>query len=215
MIKEILDTYIQVKEEAKKTRVRSGKFSPSLFGSCLRRQIWNRQDKPISNPPDDRSLRVFECGHIFHKFIQDLLPTHQVEVEVEEDDVKGFADIVTEGEVIDIKSQHSKAFWYSKRVGYDIKKEKRNNIMQVCYYALKLNKPIGRLVFMSKDDLCMDEWTFTATQWEDAINRELETLRMWWEAEKDPPAVPRLYNGSECKFCNFKDACAKQEGKFE
>ena len=206
MIQEILDKYIQTKEEEKKARVRSGKFNPSLFGACYKRQIWNRENRPQSNPPDDRSLRVFQCGNIFHQFIQDLIPEDHCEVEVNEEDVKGFADIVTETEVIEIKSQHSRAFWYSKKPGYDIKKEKKNHIMQVCYYALMLGKPTARLVYVSKDDLCMDEYTFTVKQWEDCINEELRTLRLRW-ANKDATAQPRLYNGKECQYCGWLTDC--------
>jgi hypothetical protein len=211
MIQELLDEHINKNQEAKKDRVRSGCYSPSLFGACYRRQVWNREDKEVTNPPDDRALRVFECGNIFHDFVQRLLPDHQCEVEVKEPDISGRADIVTEEEVIELKSHHSRAFWYSSKEGYDIKKEKKNNIMQVCYYALQLKKERARLVYISKDDLCINEWTFTPTQWEDAINEELRKLRHWWEVRKTPPAEPRLYKGKECQYCAFKDTCNEKE----
>ena len=219
MIQELLDKYIKDKQEERKDRVRSGKIKASSLGQCFRRQIWDREDKEVSNPIDARTLRVFQCGDIFHEFIQRMLPEHETEVTIEEDDVICRADIVTDTEVQEIKSIHSRAFWHMHKEGYDIKTQKRNNIMQVCYPALKLKK-LARLVFVSKDDLCIDEYTFDPKQWEDAINKELRTLRHWWETRKLPEARPRLYpqkDGSfnECKYCQFKTDCKEKEKENE
>jgi len=79
---------------------------------------------------------VFKCGNIFEDFVSVYLPdTIQKQVKVETEDVKGYADYVLPDEVVDLKSQHSKSFWWSKRPDYDINVEKRPNILQVMTYA--------------------------------------------------------------------------------
>ena len=133
---------------APKPRIRSGKYSPSSFGMCYRQQFWNRQDKPQSNPADERSLRVFAAGQLFHDFVQNIIigdVAATKEVKVESDDVLGYADLVIENEVVDIKSQHSKSFWWMAKKECDIKKEKYSNWLQVMYYTRELGKDFGRL----------------------------------------------------------------------
>jgi hypothetical protein len=204
----LLDRKLAEKED----RVRSGKFSPSMFGRCFRAQVWNRDNFPQSNEPDERTLRVFQAGHLFHEFVQGVLG-HDNEVLVEIEDVKGFADVVTETEVIDLKSQHSKAFWYMEKGNYDIISEKVGNVLQCCFYAVVLNKPVFRLVYISKDDLCIKEYPFETDMFSAKVDTELKMLRSWWDTRADalPPAEPRAYNGKECQYCNWRDICGKIE----
>ena len=200
----------------------TGKFSPSSFGMCYRAQIWNRMDVKKSNPPDARSLRVFKAGSLFHDFVQDLLPDIETyEVPVESNDVKGFADIVRENEVIDIKSQHSKAFWWMVKKNCDIKKEKYNNWLQVLYYARELKKGFGRLVFISKDDLCIKEYVQPLDEhWLGQLDAELKALRYLWKKQEIPPAQPRCEPTAKgtywhCDYCNWKDKCNSLEKENE
>jgi hypothetical protein len=212
-------------------RERSGKWSPSSFGYCYRNQYWNRKNEPQSNPPDERNLRVFAVGQLFHDFVQNIIcPKHLVlpdfgdkkgrEVLIESDDVKGFADIVTPNEVIEIKSQHSKSFWYmAKYKGDDIKKEKYSNWLQVGYYARELEKQFMRLVFVSKDDLCIQEYVQPLDDyWLNEIYEELQTLRYLWEQEELPLAEPRCEpnkNGEfwQCTYCAWQNKCKEIEAK--
>lgn len=219
-IQELLDEALTPQE-----RERSGKFNPSSFGNCYRAQIWNRQNQPKSNPPDARALRVFHAGKLFHDFVQGLMTKDnncQIEVEIQEDDVKGFADLVTETEVIDIKSQHSKSFWWMAKKDADIKKEKYGNWLQVMYYAIKLNKPFARLVFVSKDDLCINEYVQPVdSYWKAEVQAELSMLRQWWLVEEHPFALPRCEPKTDkktkavtywqCLYCNWFDKCKQVE----
>jgi hypothetical protein len=154
---------------------------------------------------------VFAVGHLFHEYIQSQLEGYEKEVKVETDDILGFADLVSEDEVIDIKSQHSKAFWYMKKDSYDITKEKYTNILQVMTYCYLLGKPKGRLIFVSKDDLCTEEYGFHLDKWFGEVTTEIQTLREWWigmEATSElPPAIPRAYGGKDCQYCMFLDRC--------
>lgn len=205
---------------------RSGKWSPSSFGRCYRNQYWNRLDKPQSNPLDARTLRVFKAGGLFHDFVQRLLiekNKYEVEVLVESADVKGFADMVSENEVVDIKSQHSKAFWYMAKIKTDeqVKKDKYPNWLQVLYYTRELHKEFGRLVFISKDDLCIKEYVQPLDDfWLNQLEEELSVLRAIWVAQNLPPASPRCFIGKdgksrECNYCNYRDLCKQTEKKNE
>lgn len=205
----------------RKERERSGKWSPSSFGKCYRAQYWNRKDEPKSNPPDERTLRVFKCGDLFEDFVAGLImkDNHcEQQVLIETDDVKGFADFVFENEVTDIKSQHSKSFWYmAKYKNDDIKKDKYPNWLQVGYYARELKKEFMRLVFISKDDLCIKEFVQKLDDyWLAEIEKELITLRGLWSKQGLPPAKPRCEprkDGTywECDYCNWKDKCKEIE----
>jgi CRISPR/Cas system-associated exonuclease Cas4 (RecB family) len=209
----------------KPDRVRSGLYSPSLLGSCYRRQYYNMTGEIQSNPPDNRALRIFRVGDIFHQLIQDTLTKAnfdiKVEVEVKDDLFKGFADIVTIDTVIDIKSVHSKSFWYMSKTE-DIKKEKYSNWMQVALYAQLLGLNRFGLCFVSKDDLCVQEYydTFDDFYWAGQLDEE-RTKLSWYKKEKTlPPAEPRLYGidkktnkPKECEWCSFKDTCFKLEKK--
>jgi len=201
----------------------SGLISPSSLGQCFRRQYWARKGEMPSNPIDDRAIRVFKCGNLFEKFVVDNLlkvnPELKTQVEITKDDIHGYADIVTADEVIDIKSQNSKKFWY---VAQEIKAGKKvedifyNNWMQVMTYAWVLGKEKAGLVFVSKDDLCIEQYTLPLDEyWKNEIDMELTKIRYYWDSKTLPPVSPRLYwkekeqKFGECGWCPFKDKCGE------
>ena len=212
MITELIDKAL----ERKGDRIRSGKYSPSSLGRCYRNQFWNRLDEPISNPIDTRTERVFKAGDLFHNFVQDLIikdhPEAQKEVLVKTPDFKGYADLVLSDEVIDIKSQHSKAFWYRSKLEWkDLEPKLYCNILQVVFYAYYLEKPKARLVFVSKDDLCIQEFPLEVEIWDKELMKEILALITIWEEQKLPPAIPRAYDGKECRWCLWRDKCNQIE----
>lgn len=214
-IQEIIGEDLRTERDSRSKRVRSGLYSPSSLGKCFRAQYWNRKNEPITNPPDERTLRIFSVGDIFHKWIQERIrkvnPDIQCEVPVKTDSFYGFADIVNGDEVIDIKTMHSKGFWYLDKCE-DIKKEKYTNWLQVMFYAINLGKKYAKLCFVSKDDLCINEYREEVNDyWINEINKEIQTLELIWHVQKTPPAQPRAYGGKECGYCQFKDACGKLE----
>lgn len=203
-----IDAYLKDKQEKSLTRERSGKWSPSKFGRCFRMQYWSRKNEPATNLPDERTLRVFECGNVFHDYVKKFLPDTFQEVLVEIDDVKGYADIVDKEAVYDIKSCHSYKFHYMDEPSYDIGTEELPKILQVIYYAKYLNKQKGVLVYVSKDDLCMKEPVFMVEgRWGDILNIELMMLREFWTKGVLPPPEPRAYGGYEGKYCQYLDKC--------
>lgn len=203
----------------KKPYPRSGKWSPSSFGKCFRAQFWNRKDELKTNVPDKRTLRVFKVGNLFEEFVVSLLGDVQRQARIETEDILGFADIVRPNEVVDIKSQHSKSFWYmAKYKKNQVIEDKKPNWLQVMYYVRELKKDFGRLVFISKDDLCVEEFVQPMNEfWESELTEELCNLRGWWEIDELPPAKPRCFFNkksntySECKYCGWKDKCKEIE----
>lgn len=217
-LSQMIDEKLIKEQETRKDRIRSGKYNPSYFGRCYRLQVFNRANVPQSNPADILGLRKFAVGKLFHTFVQNLLPEHRNEVLVETEDILGYADIVIDSEqtVWDIKSQHSKSFWYMEK-SQDIEKDKETNILQVMAYVYLLNFQWGKLCFISKDDLCIAQYAFHIDKWKARVEKEIEALRYWWDVYKNedslPPAEPRAYNGKDCEYCNWKDHCFKLQGK--
>jgi hypothetical protein len=213
---ELVDKKLLEEQEKHKGRIRSGKFSPSSFGRCLRAQVLNRANVEKSNPTTILSLRKFAAGKLFHKFVQDLLPETRIEVAVETDDIFGYADVVVDSEktVWDIKSQHSKAFWYMQK-STDISKDKETNILQVMTYVYLLGYEKGNLCFLSKDDMCIAEYSFDIKDWKPRVEKEISLLKTAWEKYQEtkelPPASPRAYNGNEGKYCDWQDYCVSYE----
>jgi hypothetical protein len=146
-------------------------------------------------------------------------PDWQTQVEVNFEDIHGYADLVTPDEVADVKSQHSRKFWYNTKemqAGKDIKEMFYPNWLQVMTYARILGKPKARLIYVSKDDLCIQEYCLEFdTHWEKELDRELLLIRGFWTIKELPKATPRLYGGmetkKECSYCQFKDKCNATE----
>ncbi len=216
-IQKLVQEALNKKQEDRKLRTRSGLWSPSSFGQCFRRQYWNRKNEPPTNPPDDRTLRVFMCGEIFHDFIKQYVEAPK-EVEVRTEDTLGYADIVLGDEIIEIKSQNSRAWFHMAKEaekGKSISESKPEHVLQGSFYAINLDKPFLHLVYIDKDTLCMSEYRLAMTPQNRAnLALELATLNDFWKNGEIPPASPRLYSGAkECEYCQFKDKCFTLEGK--
>ena len=212
-ISEIIDRKLLDEQIKKSQRARSGKWNPSSFGRCYRYQFWNRKNKPHSNPVGVNTLRIFKVGELFHNFVQQFFTPEQREIQTETEDILGFADIVLETEVIDIKSIRSFAFKLFKKKDYDITVDKYDNILQLMVYVWLLKKEAGRLVYIDKDTLEIKEFIFNLPNWIDKVKEELEILQGYWKQDKLPPPLARVYNGKECNYCVFQDTCYGLQGK--
>ena len=253
------------KEQEERKHEPSGCITPSSLGQCFRRQLYKRRGEPVSNPPDERGLRIFKMGHSVHQTIYDMVrttkepkqavkdilmsglanehidkivdkildviknppsinPNIQIEVEVKVDDILGYADIVTDEMVIDIKSVHSRKFWYMGRKKDEdedaaverFRTDQKDNILQVMCYCYMLDRPMGSLVYVSRDDWCINQYKFELKDWTTEVTDELFILRKFWENGETPRAVPRLYKQKdgkykECSYCQFLDTCTKKE----
>ena len=220
----------ELNRDNSKNRKRSGKYIASNLGRCYRLQYWYRLGEPFSEELDARTLRVFKAGDLFHEFVQNIVSKQenvQIELQGEDDDFIWRADIVLPDEVIECKSQHSRAFWHNKKAREEGKFEEKKepNILQATFNAMKFNKPKARLVMISKDDLCIDEYIFFVDKWKEKLNNEINTLMDWWAKKELPPAEPRAYKSfkkdgtieiKDCDYCPFKTTCVETEkGKEE
>ena len=214
---DIIDKALMEEQEKNVNRIRSGKISPSGFGTCFRKQYYDRLNIPKTNPPDLNSLRRFKCGKLFHDYIQKFIPKAQTEVKYEDDDVLSYIDIVLDDRTVEIKSVHSRQFWYFTQKGFNINVDKRPNILQAVSGAMFMNKPMATLLFVSKDDLCTSEYDFKVEVWKDEVTEELNTLKYYFNNKEIPKAIPRAFNSvdlgdKECdKYCGFRDYCYKCE----
>ncbi len=218
-VQKIVDDYLLERQRKSQEREKSGKWSPSLFGRCYRLQFYNRKKVKPTNLPTITALRRFRAGDLFHDFIQKLLPEHQTEVKVETESILGFADIVFDNEVADIKSipafvmRRMKKRRYDPKEKYNIEEDKFANILQVTSYAYLLHKPQARLIFICKESLDIEEFVFSLAKWQDKVIEELNILDGYWKKDKLPPALPRAYNKEDCKYCIYRDRCKKEEAK--
>ena len=194
---------------------RPHRFSPSSFGRCYRLQYWNRKAEPISDPPDTKGMMKMAEGTKTHEMVQSYLPKEVVEVEILTDDVKGYADIVTEDCVYDIKTCDEWQFKRYWRIPTDkAVLAKSSNFLQVCWYALELKKKYACIIGWIKGTLreeCRVEHKIEAMEFYPQLVEELDTLRMFWLKEELPPAVPRAFGGYDCNYCNWRTKCKELE----
>ena len=216
-IQKIIDEDLLSKQ---KPREYSGKIGASSLGQCYRRTYWAIKREPPTNPPDTRTLRVFECGNLFHEYIQNKLTDYQLEQAYEDDVVSIRVDGVNEEEVLEIKSMHSRGFWRMDKEleTKTIQEIKPQHVLQLMCGCKYFNKKIGRLVYVSKDDLCIKEFRLIVDIAQlKRVEEEIATIKRWIDGDTLPPAEPRLYGlnkkgyARECEYCNFKDKCTEVE----
>ena len=203
-----IDEYIK---SGRGVHVGSGKYKPSNLGRCYRLQYWARKGEEETNKPDERLLRVFECGKIFHNWVQNIIKEGvEIEKRIETPDFVGYADMVNTDEVIELKTVHSYQFHHLK--DETISETKLPNILQGMFYVKELGKKRLKLVMISKDDLCIAEYVFEYDKFEMKLREEIATLKNWWDRQELPPAIPRAYTKKnkvgvteckDCEYCNF------------
>lgn len=208
-----IDTELLKQQEDAKKRERSGKWSPSKLGRCFRYQYWSRANETETNLPDITALKRFEVGDLFHGYIQEFFPKEQIEVLVETDNIKGYADIVLVDEVIDVKSVNDWAFKFLTEKDFDVDKAKPEACMQVSLYAKLLEKPKASLLFINTKSLTTVQCEVDLIKWIPEVNKELSKLNAYWLVKGLPKAEPRCYNGKECSYCSFLTKCNQIEGK--
>ena len=189
------------------------KFRVSDAGRCHLMRYWKRQGKPFSDVPDERTLRIFEVGRVFHIWLQNLLRLKKVlvaeEFEVQDKHRIGHVDAVVMTEqglvLYDFKTVHSKKFHYMKKFETD---GDRHYAMQAYTYAMML--PFGvtdiRIAYISKDDLCIREVSIN----EEYPNIDEWVLKDWvkliecWDSQTEPEPNPMDW---ECGYCGYKSSC--------
>jgi CRISPR/Cas system-associated exonuclease Cas4 (RecB family) len=207
MLANLVDAYIA---EKRAESIRShDKFRVSDAGRCHLMRYWKRQGKPFTDEPDARTQRVFEVGHVFHVWLQDLLTEKKMlvgkEFEVEDIHRVGHVDAIVmaqEGLILyDFKTVHSRKFHYMRNGDGD-----RHYAIQAYTYATML--PFGvvdiRVAYISKDDLCIEEISVNTDDISDYVMQDWQTLINAWNRNLEPEPNPMSW---ECKYCSYKSSC--------
>lgn len=198
-------------QEERKTRERSGMWTPSRFGRCFRHQIYSRRNVPESNPSDVEFLKRCKLGALIHKYAQGFFPESDCEIKITKDDIVGYCDLVDKDKVSDIKSVSDWEFKKILEKDYDVEKQKETHCLQVCTYAWALGLPYAGLIFINIKNLHSVEFNVRVEHFIPKIEEELKILRNYWDKQELPPALPRAYNGKDCSYCSFLDTCKKEE----
>jgi len=198
----------------------------SSLGSCLTANYLAR--KGIATKEfDDRTLRVFKVGNMFEDWLVEQVAEGEKDFETqigmggkvvngelikskkEDSEISGYADLRIGNMIYEIKTKHSKAFWYmnKRHMGPN-----RQHEYQLWTYLKLLNKPEGRLVYLSKDDLAILEYPvfLKDKELESEVMNEINILNEAWEKGLPPKPVEDKKDW-RYKYCsNHKKHCLKQ-----
>lgn len=219
-IQKIVNEALVEREEKRKIN----SWHASGFGTCPTGRYLERLGISPDEEFDDRTLRVFAAGKKFEEFVLDLavskLPKgvnilKQVRVEDDLLGITGYADAVInflspeQSIVYELKTQHSRSFHWMKKRG---ESAMRHHEMQLWIYLNTLKIEEGRILYVSKDDLCLRE---AVVYWKDdklakEVMDEADLLNRAWR-EKLPPRPPADPKDWRCKYCRWHKQCVAQE----
>lgn len=210
----MLEEALLQEQREKGDRERSGKMNPSSFGQCYLRQFRHRRNDKQSDPPSMDTLKMFFAGNIIERIVTDKVSKEFQQIVVEEEDIKGVIDFAVEGEdeICEVKSMNSWLFKKKLPDEQDIDQlfaVVPQYVFQSTYYALRKNKKLVRLIFVSKslDRLEIKEYVFEAEKFKDRVEEEIKINREWWTKQELPEPKPRLYDLKECQYCQFSTDC--------
>ena len=214
MIERVINEYIIEKDKMTgQDHARLPKFRVSDAGRCHLMRYWKRQGKPFTDLPDERTRRVFEVGHIFHRWIQDILQRKGLllakEYEVMDEHRIGHVDAIVRYEddwvvMYDFKTVHSRKFhWKKKENSYS----DMHYAMQAWTYYQMINIDVHevRLAYISKDDLLIDE--ILVSDYDSIGSKTIEDwdlLISAWVKGEEPKPNPMNW---ECMYCVYRSAC--------
>lgn len=211
----------QLQREKQKREIKS--WHPSKLGSCLTGAYLERLGVPPDEEFDDRTLRVFSVGKHVEDWFVGLIERSgakiekQVRIEIPEFDVTGYADLVIETPAgrmpYEIKSKHSKSFWYMEKKGLGAAIQNR---MQLWVYLYCLRLEEGRLLYFSKDDLTIAEYPvfLNDTELAKLVTDELEILNRAWKEKLPPPPIVDEKDW-RTRYCRWHKKCLSQERYLE
>lgn len=184
------------------------------MGSCLTGRYLERKGVTPDYEFDARTLRIFSVGTVFEDWLVDLISkSHpdskietQVRVEIPKYDVTGYADVVVDNLVYEVKTKHSMGFKYLGD------KPPEQNAMQLWLYLKGLDKKEGRLIYLSKDDLRTAEYVVERDDEElrDKVEEEIAILQAAWK-QKLPPPVLVKDDDWRAKYCRWHKQCKCQK----
>ena len=205
----LLDQQLKSEREERK----SSRFHVSSAGQCYRKRYWQRANQPQTNPPDERGLRIFAVGNLFHEWIQAKLGLMGIliskEQPVKDEHRSGRIDAVTlqDGQYIiyDFKTVHSRKFWYLTKKNETDPQYAHQIVTYLDMLGGQFGNPQLRILYISKDDLALEEIVIRPQDWTRAVQEDWDEMIDYWERGVLPPAESKF--GWECKYCNWRDLC--------
>lgn len=219
----LIDEVIEQKNSERKKEYTQKTFHASSLGNCLRGTYLQRLGIEPDEPVETSVLRKFMAGNLFEDWLIDLYKGNkkiksvetQTRVESKLYDMSGRLDALLtyqdgSKEIIECKSQHSKSFWYNVKNG---NKPHRHHEYQLWVYLKALGIDNGKIVYISKDDLSIQEYVVNLndkTLAEEVI-AVLTLLNTAWK-EKNPLLLPLPDEKSFAhKFCQYHKKCKDEE----
>lgn len=224
-LQQIVDAYLRQEREERSGHERQGWYVTDL-GQCLRGVYLQR----LEGPPeyDERRLRLFSVGNIFHHWLVDKIKSAGYQVRAEERveapgyHLSGRADLlITSGErttLYEIKTMHSQGFWYRERAG---KLALPHHELQVTAYLWLLRERLpdlrARIWYVSKDDLAVLSVPVEYRGGNvEELKRQLDLLNQAWEQQIPPdPAEALVFDEAsgkwgvnwQAKYCPTHERC--------
>lgn len=190
-------------------RTRTGSWSASSAGSCIRKQqfVYLGKKKP---PLDTKTLNIFRNGDYMHLRHQvagiemGYLNDVEVRVELKEYHVRGTVDgVCSDGQVAEFKSMNS--YGFDNLLG-----PREDHLRQVHAYMLALDTKGARILYENKNSQEIKEFDI---DFDDAISNL--NIREWKHAQEGietrhlMTALP--ITSQECRWCPFKRDCRDTE----
>lgn len=213
-LQELINNSIREKRNGEKKEQKS--WYASSLGGCLRGIYFQRLGVKPDTELTDRELRVFNVGNQMEDWLIKLISSQkkvkaetQVRVYSEEWNLSGKVDLVMEyngiKKIYEIKTKHSRAFWWMLKEG----KPMRQHEQQLWIYLELLGIEEGNLIYLSKDDLAIQEYIIRRNdkKLEEEVLDQINLLNKSWK-EKDPALLPLLAKDSwQNKYCRFHSHC--------
>jgi len=208
-----------LREQREKEPRETDYFRVSGMGQCFRKRLYERTNAE-SMPLDDRTLRVFMVGNLYHKYLQSVCKDAGVlvesELEVKDDifNIKGHIDAIVkigdEHVLYDFKTVNSRKFTYIKKEGDP------HYVKQLLTYLWlapkKYNIKEARLLYISKDDMRMYEQMYTLDDnYIESIKKEMEELNRYLKDEPEEIDNSPMQDW-ECNYCQYSQ-CIKNKTK--
>lgn len=222
LISEIITKSLLDKQDERKDYKQTS-WHASGLGSCLRGTYLKRLGVELDTEMDERQLRKFDVGNIMEDWLVDLIERNddlkkverQVRIDSEKWNLSGKADAVLTyqndlKEVLEIKTQHSKSFWYMVKNG---NRPHRHHEYQLWCYLKLLGIEDGKLVYISKDDLAIQEYFVKASDKdiENEVVAQLLMLNTAWKM-KNPIDLPLPPAGNWlAKYCPCHSKCVNND----
>lgn len=177
----------------------SGKLSASMLNQPLLEQVLKLIGVP-QDPIDDYALRLFARGKQAEEFIIHHLPKGETQKEVEYRNTVGLVDYISEdGIPIEVKSTKNSAFKWVEKEG----KPKIGHRLQAGLYALSLDKPTYRVLYVAADDLRTLTFEGETERIQPAIDKIITEVEDQLKSHTLPAFLPREDWQANQKYSNY------------